>query len=628
MVEARVTTTASRRTVKDYSFSFGLAFATAFILIAVVFWPARYDLPRGDQINFLLEKNFITSWGEWARHAIFNTRSRLIDPGDLYLFRPIMMALQWCLDVIVTEDLPARFLIHGLASFLMFGVLVTVTFWILRRWWPLFAAGAVAVWQISNGLGDYAVTWRHITPYLLAPACMAAGFLVERPLSRRGAAFVFFLWFAAFGMHDYAFWTGLPMLLILGVAALFVENVEKRQWQRDLALMAVAWLVMAAMNAADYFVHRPGYGPGFKTGLSLGQDWVSALQKSIQFGLGTFMGTVWAPWVRGISPFPDAGIHQHAGVAFLCGLVASGFLILAVARLLRTALSGKFQPLDGVAAFALLGLLVLVVSVGLLRSGGTYHDLAIQYYGHLFVFHWVSIAAYGMGGVVSRPRGWVIRSVGVLFVLAAVPNAFQVWQRARDGSGPEVPLAVSKMVNFLRSQRAVDTPWCLASQHAAAADGKLMDFTPFDHYPRAVNLLSAFLPSWTCGQSSPETVTRKVVLWRPVDGTEGNLELADIMAIWPDFDRPSQHIKWLARDGARRVFRYEVFRGAAGQFSVELWPAYLYICDIAETGQRNCRRAVAKIGPDSLIEVRQLSAGTLVLVDSVVVQFHAGAFVP
>lgn len=356
-------------------------------LAFLVFWNGLLDYPRRDQVPFLEEKAQITGgFWNWFWHAFSYNRTRLLWPGDYFLFRPLHMSLLVLADHFFGQ-LPK---FHGALSLFYTGTATWALFTLLRlviKNSPL-ALGISGIFLVFYA-GNELVLWRHISPYLLALGFFGIGiylYLRGIPPSKKtlyfwaGAALCFFLGSCIHEIIALALLIGVFLwavgspkktfqnfrsLLPLGLPALsyVVFNVanflyfkpatvlgpaDKSQGIHILAMAHSAWLVLSASSAAFLFPPLVHLCIG-TTGIS---QWVfvpDSLLLLLAGGLFTGLTT----WLV-IFVFRKGSTHQQWTVVFALSLILSYSVAIGIGRVYVRGLPYFFDSTYyyGVFAFA------------------------------------------------------------------------------------------------------------------------------------------------------------------------------------------------------------------------------------------------------------------------------------
>lgn len=143
-----------------------------FIIIAFFLYSnALTDVPKRDQVGYLREHVYFNNPWDWFLHSVSYNRTRFINGGDYYLFRPAFMALQ-TLTNILFENLPEAI---GVTSVLTLAIVA----FCLSRFAASFVGNCLGfllgLTFLSNYAGMEMILWRHISFYLVTIAFFSLG---------------------------------------------------------------------------------------------------------------------------------------------------------------------------------------------------------------------------------------------------------------------------------------------------------------------------------------------------------------------------------------------------------------------------------------------------------------------
>lgn len=142
----------------------GAAWLLLACLCMLVYWPARHDIFRADQVLTAMERVLVEGEWAWMHHLLGFTRARYHHVGDQYLFRPLLYALIWTTEALM-RDRPLAAGVFGLLVF-------TTSAWILycaaRRIVDAVTALLLAAISVCLFTGIEAASWRHIMPMVMA----------------------------------------------------------------------------------------------------------------------------------------------------------------------------------------------------------------------------------------------------------------------------------------------------------------------------------------------------------------------------------------------------------------------------------------------------------------------------
>lgn len=247
--------------MSDYLDPRKTAWIFLFLILALLFQGAYVGLPRGDHFWLMGERAFAASdWDYFVRLLSFN-RTRVLSPGDYDLFRPAATGLLALVDIAGREN----FFLPGILSLLFHLACVSVVFVVTYR--VTESPGAAFCLSLVHGVqyaGLTAVTWRHISPYLLA--CAIAGLLlwlltIEDRRPRYGVA-VAGVCFAGMLFHE---WIALAAILYVGLSGLEAVRsgrpIGKAVLNSHTALFLLPLFGYLALNLVSRVVYSPPFEP-------------------------------------------------------------------------------------------------------------------------------------------------------------------------------------------------------------------------------------------------------------------------------------------------------------------------------------------------------------------------------
>lgn len=347
------------------------------------------NIPRRDEIYFLRERMLTHSPQEWIWHCLSFNRTRHSGHGDYYLFRPGLFGTHALLDVVFGYNV----YVVGVSSLLMLLTCSFATYLALAKLVPRSLALLLAGLFCVQYAGIELVLWRHISPYLIALACLALAIrlacrlpeLPARPGIRCPTALgIAACLFIGAMFHEMAAATGLLAAGWIG-AVIFGERWLERPAERDASRGALWTVAMGALTGsvaylgvdlADYWLHQtPGvlgptdqfparaaiiervfsslawigsavYGLAFPFGVKLRQDWSMgglygwifnpASRLLALLGLlvvfGAFAGIAYITTRRGRQGEPRVRQIQLAGILLLSYAVTL-FLSIGIGRI-------------------------------------------------------------------------------------------------------------------------------------------------------------------------------------------------------------------------------------------------------------------------------------------------------
>ncbi len=155
-----------------------IAFSLLLGIILLIYYPSLFQVPRADQLNYLLNiewylsNNKDAAWWERILHVISLNRSQFKD--DVLLFRPFSYLLIF-LEYSIFHN---KFILWQLTSILLHLIVSLAVYWALlasdreeKYSWFVSIIGGVFFAVAFPGMEN--VTWIHIPGYLVATAGMA-----------------------------------------------------------------------------------------------------------------------------------------------------------------------------------------------------------------------------------------------------------------------------------------------------------------------------------------------------------------------------------------------------------------------------------------------------------------------
>jgi hypothetical protein len=394
--------------------------------MGLVFWVYRHGLialPRGDHFSFLKEWILLQSDGTFFLRVLSFNQTRLVDPGDYFLFRPAATGLLALTEIAFRHHYGAAgalsIALHGLASFVLYRILGRLT--LARIAWP------VALLFSVQYPGMEMVMWRHISPYIGGLIFFGLGQLMLcRALQHSNTgpfpalAALFFLLSALF--HE----TALAASAALASLAVFSRKDKGRSVLLKACLTPV--LAYAGIYALNQSLHGwPAVFHGEAPGNAIAANLPALSVLPFFAGLATLawilpeavriqMPYRWERAVMDFSSLPESGVRA-AGIAV--SFVILGLLLFSAGRLLR----GKKAPEAGVSFLSGTYLLFLFAGVafGRLSSRGLHYLSISSYYFYMTSYSLWILAFSLVPWIPERLRTLkAMRALGGLLVMALV----------------------------------------------------------------------------------------------------------------------------------------------------------------------------------------------------------------
>lgn len=401
------------------------------LAVGFVLYPLRIDLPSFDHIPFMAERDFFTNHWDFFVHALSYNRTRLTFQGDVYLFRPGLMAWLAISDAL-WRDSP---LMLGTTAILLHLACALTLYGLTRRLAGPWVGLALGLAFALPGVGVEIVIRRHVNGYLFAP--LLVGLALAR-IRKPGAGDAFAagaLWFAAGLFHEFAALAALLSAGIYGVAARLGRPERKKALIREACILSVAALACFGLNLLDYLRNGSGaalLGPADNPQAVLWSTVLDHLALLLSAtGRITFLPLSLAPH----EALPTSFRFADAPIAYTSGLL----LCLTVWGAALWTLRGRLRgPCEARALFvpvaSLSSLTVLLGALAALRGGLRgldYIHFALPYYAPLLAFFTFALTADALAHAFAQhktPLALKVRPamevvLGLLLVSQAIVGA-------------------------------------------------------------------------------------------------------------------------------------------------------------------------------------------------------------
>ncbi len=221
-----------------------------------IYYQRRMDAPVDDHDSYVTERSRLKDDVAWLAHSLDFNKTRLTYQGDYYLFRPAHFFILATADIFFRSN----FYIIGGLGLCIFALAAWGLYAAIAPSLGGLAAFVISVFFISNLAGMEMVLWRHITPYILAPTLLLAGFArLQQPSERQGRGRTFLilaLWTLSTLFHELAVLT-LAFFNLLFLCA--GRGLEPRAAERHRLrlLLVIPLLIYAALYALSFMLHPP-----------------------------------------------------------------------------------------------------------------------------------------------------------------------------------------------------------------------------------------------------------------------------------------------------------------------------------------------------------------------------------
>ena len=227
------------------------------------FWP---NFPFNDHIIFIQHLPLFENVFDWLKFCYSYTRERIFHPGDLFLFRPATHLILGLASIVSIEFSIGRGLtIYG---FLFLNILLLFRLFQNSNQThdigQCFKSITLAVMASISFSGLLAITWWHISPYLLGNAIFLYSYLLLfQPFSLSqftGNAFknfsIFICFLISYTINEIYFVSSLIFLLTLFVfQKLYRPIISSLQLRLLIKLTAIAATVYLTLNLLDAISH-------------------------------------------------------------------------------------------------------------------------------------------------------------------------------------------------------------------------------------------------------------------------------------------------------------------------------------------------------------------------------------
>lgn len=392
-----------------------------------LYWQGRYAVPSKDQLVFMRERVFHPNDLHYFWEALSYNRTRHLNPGDYFLFRPGTMGLQALWDIFLRQD----WLTLGISSLLLHAAAAIALLALAARILPLPLALGAALWFATDYAGSEMVLWRHISPYIAGVLLMMVGLVAlwewQQDRRRSQAVTAALAWGLAASFHEIALVVLVPVIL---------WQCTEREWKMAgrLCLVAIAYW---ALNALSFWYYRDGLlffsrlDPG-ALAFSLPDNALAAtyLTGVVALAIGYPMGVKLEPGAQGVKwAFTTLPLEMviAAGMLTVLLLALTTILFLIYRRKNPTA------SLLGMLGITLwVGLLAALVLTRVAQRGWSYLEYG-TYYFYLFrlAFAWIAMAVLAFWG--SRRPVAIVAGLFLAVSLFQNTRALREWNQTREG---------------------------------------------------------------------------------------------------------------------------------------------------------------------------------------------------
>jgi hypothetical protein len=194
------------------------------IALALITFSNLKVITTGDYINFTTERSFYETFEQYFINVLSYNRTRHIEPGDTFLFRPVYHGLHALLDNIFKNKTYLEVYIslaaHILSSFLLFQILR-----ILTNYWTALLSAIVYLVQISSPKIIFDI---HFVPYVLTNLYVLLALLIlVKKETQKNYGLLTLLIFVAGCSHESIF---LGVFIALALCSYFKINFPQKKY--------------------------------------------------------------------------------------------------------------------------------------------------------------------------------------------------------------------------------------------------------------------------------------------------------------------------------------------------------------------------------------------------------------
>ena len=361
-----------------------LVYALLLVCLLWIYRDGIADIPRGDELGYLREKDVVPPGAPWFWHIVSFTRTRLLSGENHIMFRPLFGAF----TALTMWGEPLRWAVpRGILGVLLHFAAVVAVVRLLRVRYPRGTALLVALPFAAQYSGLEMVVWQHIHGYLVGLVLFLAG-LVLLVTARHAWATIAFT--AAALTYECALGPLLVLVLIGG-------------FRRQLPVVLTGVVPIAVFLAldlwdlhnhptplvADPYVERPDDAVVRFPGLLADLLGVSAVAWLAPWHLDLRYGHIWDRATWDFTSIPERW-YLGLGIVVLLGVVG------ATARAALAIVRGRAGPADTTAVLVGVYLLTIAATFTWFRTQtrGLLPYLGVStYYFYLFsLCLWILLA--------------------------------------------------------------------------------------------------------------------------------------------------------------------------------------------------------------------------------------------
>ena len=403
------------------------------VMISIVlFQHALIDYPRKDHNAYLAQKTFFDHPADWCQFSASYSRTRLLQKGDEYLFRPAHM-LFLCVEDVFLEKKP---ILLGTISVVSASIATFILFLICSTFLNSRTGGLLAsLCWLAFFPGIELILWRHISPYIFSLVFGFGGIYyfysntTHNTTTRNVIATALLLYAGLFhemAVVALAIFVGLKILILAinRIRSNLNFGLNKVSYSIFPALAAI--ILFALLDIIDFKVNGHSViGPqdtflkdGFATLI-----WRSAYA-TVHF-MGLSILTLTFPFSITLAFMEDSlmliGLPENTYVILFCALI--GVLVMSLAAYFLYKSKHSFQsPQPQLVAYSLCFLIAGFLALGVLRGGmrGLGYLQWANYYFSIFTWCWIIILSFLLKLTIDSSALWQKGSKNLIVLLSSL----------------------------------------------------------------------------------------------------------------------------------------------------------------------------------------------------------------
>lgn len=440
-----------------------LAFAALLLGAFFIYRNGIVALPRADQINFLRERELLSSDWEYFWHMLVRNRgASFLISADVFLFRPFFHAFLVIIDIFFRHNL----YVTGAIGILLHGVTCFSVYLLISQLTNRFFSFLSSIFLLTQYVGIEMIRWTHINGYLIALTLFTLGFFLILRSQQKGKLNIplivsFFL--CASLIHE--LFAHVLFLSSLVFAFSFKDAHKKKIW----FICFLPFVLYLFLDVLSLFYSKPA---SFLSSLDQPMGFTfSNIFSSILFLSGVFLSVFFLPNIVSLSKkaLVQAAWDVTTLSPFLMYVVGFGLILILASSFLfflkryQCETNGKtFSFALGVVITICMVMIILELVVGriALRSFDYMKSATYYYYLSNYVLLVLAVLLYRE----FRESNWLGRywwkrplfSLMPLLVLWQIPYSYPKIQEittADNITGKIVAHTTLRIANYIRENK-------------------------------------------------------------------------------------------------------------------------------------------------------------------------------